>query len=337
MKALVLRENSLKIEEVDEPKLLPGHARLQVLKAGLCGSDMHRINQPNRDRALVLGHEFVGRVIDVNVGSIHDQTLIQIDNIAAGRPTLPCGVCQNCVVGNDNICTSFHGIGRDVSGAFAEHVDVPLSNLCIIPEGMPHKPSVMADVVAVCLHAIDEIAVDVVGKSCLVIGDGAIGATLAVILHTKGAKSVSISSKHKANHQLLSLIAPVVAVDQGDTNQYEYVFETVGRQQLDTIEQAISSVGVRGKIIALGVFPPDFQITFNNRTLFLKEASLTASVAYKGKYFSKAVEFLIANPELATLITHEFDINDFAKGIEAMKNKPESSPVIKVIYSLDKL
>ena len=335
MKALVLREDSLRIEEVEEGELLPGHARLQVLKAGLCGSDMHRFNKPGVGQTAILGHEFVGKVLDLNPGNDGGRISTRIGDIAAACPTLPCAGCQNCRSDNDHLCSSFHGVGRDVRGAFAERVDVPLANLFTIPEGVSYQPSVLADVVAVCLHAIDEIAVNVVGKRCLVVGDGAVGTTLAAVLSKRGAKSVSLSGKHPQNHELLASIAPVQVVDRDDKTQYECVFATVGRRQLDTIEQAISSVAVRGRIIALGVFPPDFPISFNNRSLFLKEASLSASVAYKKDHFARAVQFLLAHPDLAVLITHEFDFSDFAKGIDAMNDKSTTPPVVKVVYNFD--
>ena len=105
---------------------------------------------------------------------------------------------------------------------------------------------------------------------------------------------------------------------------------------IDTIKQSIENVAVRGKIIALGVFPPGFPIGFDNRSLFLKEASLTASVAYKNNYFAQAVKFLTANPDFSKFITHEFQFADFLKGVSLMRNKGDESAVVKIIYRFDK-
>ena len=335
MKALVLRNSSLEIEIVNQRKLALGDARLQVLHAGLCGSDIHKIENYQNSTPLILGHEFVGKVIDVKRGAFREQIGIQINDIVAACPTLPCNECKNCATNNDHLCESFHAIGRDIPGAFSEYVDIPVSNLIKIPENVSSRNIVLADVVAVCLHAIYEIAVDVAGKKCLVIGDGAIGSMMSAILHILGARSVSICGRHSENYKLLSSIIPVKRVHRDDADEYECVFETVGRSQIDTIQQAISNVGVRGKIIALGVFPPNLQISFNNRALFLKEASLTASVAYKQKYFFQAVEFLIAHPNLAELITQELVFRDFSTGLQLMKAKKDDSPVIKVVYRFD--
>lgn len=337
MKALVLKETGLSIEAVEEGPLHPGHARLQVLQAGLCGSDMHRIHKPIPGASSVLGHEFVGRILEFNPLEPDSCSPIQIGDVAAACPTLPCGGCPNCRTQNDHLCHAFHSIGRDVRGAFAERVDVPLSNLAVVPENIPYKPVVLADVVAVCLHAIDEIAGDVLDKTCLVIGDGAIGTVLAAVLSRRGAKTVSISGKYTENYDLLSSISSVQRADGNDRSLYDCVFETVGRTQLASLEQAIARVAIRGKIIALGVFPPGFPISFDNRALFLKEASLSASVAYKKDSFFRAVQFLMQNPDLAQLITHEFPILDYEKGVELMNNKWKSPPVIKIVYNFDSL
>ena len=54
---------------------------------------------------------------------------------------------------------------RDRPGAFAEKVNVPISNLVCIPENSIYRNYVLADVVAVCLHAIEDMAGNVQGKN----------------------------------------------------------------------------------------------------------------------------------------------------------------------------
>ena len=92
-----------------------GEAKVKVLYAGLCGSDMHRIDHYDGDQPLVLGHEFVGEVVDINCDNIRDSVNAKIGDIVAS-PTLPCNECENCAEGNDNLCNSFHGIGEIVLG-----------------------------------------------------------------------------------------------------------------------------------------------------------------------------------------------------------------------------
>ncbi len=336
MKALVLKSDSLRIEKVREKPLQKGFARIKVLYAGLCGSDMHKFNNPTiATTDLILGHELVGQVIDINDKNMSTRSKMKVGNVVAVCPTLPCYECENCVTGSDNLCEEFHGIGRDAQGGFATHVDVPISNLCVIPKDLPIRTAVLADAIAVCLHAIDDIAGDIKGKKCLVIGDGAIGLIIAATLSLKGAGDVAILGKHENNLHLLSSQFSEIQVNVGKENSYDYIFETVGRRQLDTIHQAISYAKTRGKIIVLGVFPPDFQLAFNNRTLFLKEATLIASVAYKKKYFDLALKFLSFYPKLEFVITQEISFLEFLRGIDIMNNKSLYSPVVKLVFRFD--
>lgn len=332
MKAAVLNNGRIDIEEVALPNLAHGNARIQLMHAGLCGSDMHRINmEHNSGQGFILGHEFVGKVIDIN--GIRETTSIGVDDVVAGCPILPCGGCSNCSDERDNLCKAFHAIGRDNNGAFAEYVDVPINSAHRLPQSENYKKFVLADVVAVCLHAIDDIAMDVEDKNCLIIGDGAIGAALSVILKVKGAKSIAISSRHNENYNLIKGLSAAAPLGEVSGN-FNFVFETVGRAQLETLELSLRRVETRGKIIMLGVFPPGFELRFDNRKLFLKEASLTSSVAYKSIYFQKALHFIEGHPEIEGLITQEYAFADFNQGIKLMRNKPPETPVIKIIYNL---
>lgn len=335
MKAIVLRSDSIEIEDIDEVPLLPGQAKIEMMYAGLCGSDINRFNNYNENHASVLGHEGVGRIVEVN--NISNEVSIKIGDVVVACPTLACGNCTNCNSGNDHICNSFHAIGRDLPGAFAEYMNVPFANIHKLSDNENYRYGVLADIVAVCLHAVDDVAQDVKNKNCLVIGDGAIGAMLAAILYFKEARKISIFGKHKENQNLVSSICAIQSISEKESpGDFDYVFETVGRSQMETINQAIMSVGIRGMIVALGVFPPNFVLSFNNRDLFLKEARLSSSVAYKQKYFPQALKMLEVHPELESLITQEISFEEFKKGLIKMNNKKEYAPVIKVVYSFDK-
>ncbi|MBI4232576.1 alcohol dehydrogenase catalytic domain-containing protein [Candidatus Peregrinibacteria bacterium] len=333
MKAAVLSKGSVHIEEVALPALEEGHARIKLMHVGLCGSDMHRFDaQRESDQNVILGHEFVGRVVEIN--GIQDSVQLQVNDAVAGCPVLPCGECGNCSHDSDNLCEGFHAIGRDSRGAFAEYVDAPISSVFRLPDQEHTKKFVLADVVAVCLHAADDIAGNIAGKKCLIIGDGAIGACLALVLKARGADGVAVASRHQDNFDLINRVSSADKLAD-DPDDFDLVFETVGRTQLETLELSLSRVATRGKIIVLGVFPPGFELKFDNRKLFLKEASLTASVAYKASYFAAALAFIHEHPEIEELITQEYPFESFDEGLKTMRDKAAANEaVVKVVYNL---
>src|SRR3712207_9575114 len=69
-RALLSAVERLEIENVESRPPAAGEARVAVDACGVCGSDLHmyRGDHPVLRPPLVMGHEFVGRVLDVGEG-----------------------------------------------------------------------------------------------------------------------------------------------------------------------------------------------------------------------------------------------------------------------------
>jgi threonine dehydrogenase-like Zn-dependent dehydrogenase len=86
---------SVQVEDVPEPKLLnPRDAIVKITSTALCGSDLHLYNGfiPSMKRGDVLGHEFMGEVVEIGRG---------VGNLSVGdRVVVPfpiaCGHCLQC-------------------------------------------------------------------------------------------------------------------------------------------------------------------------------------------------------------------------------------------------
>ena len=90
MKAVICRDAELRVEELPEVEPAKGQAVLDVLRCGICGSDLHvrhhcehmgnmysRLGYKNFasvDEPLVFGHEFCGEVLDYGPSSLSDLT-----------------------------------------------------------------------------------------------------------------------------------------------------------------------------------------------------------------------------------------------------------------------
>lgn len=70
MRAVVARRGTVGAEDVTDPVPGPGQVLVAPLACGICGSDLHLVDlqaaTPDRVPAIVLGHEFVGRVLDTD-------------------------------------------------------------------------------------------------------------------------------------------------------------------------------------------------------------------------------------------------------------------------------
>jgi len=83
------------VQEVPEPKILSaGDAIVKITSTAICGSDLHLYNGfiPSMKRGDVLGHEFMGEIVEVGKGV---QTLQVGDRVVVPFP-IACGHCAQC-------------------------------------------------------------------------------------------------------------------------------------------------------------------------------------------------------------------------------------------------
>ena len=118
----------VELRDIETPALPPsGHARVTVVAAGICGTDLHIIDGSYSSRPPVaLGHEVSGIVAEVSA---------DVDPAWIGKPVAmetffsTCGVCQFCRAGQPNMCAERVSIGSGTNGGFAETIIVMTTNL----------------------------------------------------------------------------------------------------------------------------------------------------------------------------------------------------------------
>ena len=112
MKAVVWHgKHDVRTENVEDPQILnPRDVIVEVTTTAICGSDLHIYNGmiPGMKSGDVLGHEFMGRVVDR--GSA-------VENLAPGdRVVVPfaisCGKCELCVRGQTSLCQNSNPDGE---------------------------------------------------------------------------------------------------------------------------------------------------------------------------------------------------------------------------------
>lgn len=82
----------------------PDEVVVRVTHSGLCGTDIHY-----RKADIVLGHEGVGIVQEVGSAC----SLLKVgDRVGWGYPNWTCGVCDQCLTGNDAYCPKGHFYGE---------------------------------------------------------------------------------------------------------------------------------------------------------------------------------------------------------------------------------
>jgi len=146
MKALVKSkpEVGLWLEEVPLPQIGINDVLIEVLRTGICGTDVHIYNwdawaQKTIPVGLVVGHEFVGRIVDMG-SNVKD---FRTGDIVSGEGHVVCGRCRNCMAGRRHLCMETLGIGVNRPGAYAEFISLPMTNV------WHHDPAIPLDVAAI--------------------------------------------------------------------------------------------------------------------------------------------------------------------------------------------
>jgi threonine dehydrogenase-like Zn-dependent dehydrogenase len=93
----------VKVQDVPDPKILNSRdAIVKISSTAICGSDLHLFNgfMPTMERGDILGHEFMGEVMEVGKGV---KNLKVGDRVVVPFP-IACGQCWNCKHDMTSLC-----------------------------------------------------------------------------------------------------------------------------------------------------------------------------------------------------------------------------------------
>lgn len=166
---------------------------VKVAGCGVCHTDLGFISGAvgtKHEPPLILGHEISGRVIAAgkNYHNLMERQVI----IPA---VLPCGECDLCQGGRENICQHQLMPGNDFNGGFASHIVVPARFLCPLEDDLGrfelHQLSVIADAITTPYQSMVRSGLGK-GDLAIVIGTGGVGLYMAQHAHNAGATVIAL-------------------------------------------------------------------------------------------------------------------------------------------------
>ena len=116
----------------------------------LLGTDIgiYAGSHPRAQAPLILGHEFIGEVIEDHAGFTKGQRVTAF-------PLISCGACHPCRTGSPHVCANLRLLGIDCDGGMAEEMTVAPELLVPVPDGVPDELAALIEPVAVCLRVAD--------------------------------------------------------------------------------------------------------------------------------------------------------------------------------------
>ncbi|MEJ5198875.1 MAG: alcohol dehydrogenase catalytic domain-containing protein [Anaerolineae bacterium] len=222
MRAL-LCDNGLRYDPVyPDPQPTPGEALVRVRLAGLCSTDRELVAGYMGFRG-VLGHEFVGEVVEAADASWIGQRVVGDINAACYR-------CETCLAGRHTHCpnrTTLGIAGRD--GAFAEYLTLPLPNLYRVPPTVPDERAVFTEPLAAACEILEQVSIRPTDR-VIVVGDGRLGLLSAAVLRLTGADLLLVG-RHAEKLAIAQAwgVATQVGADGLPERRADVVVECTGR------------------------------------------------------------------------------------------------------------
>ena len=330
MKALVKskRDVGLELQDVPFPTIGINDCLIRIEKTGICGTDLHIYNwdawaQKTIPVPMVVGHEFVGQIVEV--GS--NVTDFFPGEIVSGEGHVVCGRCRNCLAGRRHLCKDTQGVGVNRTGAFAEYISLPMTNV------WHHRPSIDRDIASIfdplgnAVHTA--LAFDCLGEDVLITGAGPIGLMATAVVKHAGARHVVVSDINPFRLELARKMGASLAFDPRERDMADVQKELDMREGFDVgLEMSGSPAALRtmlasmchgGKIAMLGI--PSEQIAIDwNLVVFnmLTIRGIYGREMYETWY--KMTVLLESGLDISPVITHRFHFTDFEKGFHAMQS-----------------
>jgi len=271
----------LTLTEVSEPAIGTDDVLVRVLRAGICGTDLHiRDWNPWARRTieppLVLGHEFVGEVAAVG-SRVED---LEVGDVVSAEGHINCGRCRNCRAGRRHLCARVRGIGVNQDGAFAELVSIPQSNIWRHADGIPLDIAAIFDPFGNAVHTA--LTFPVLGEDVLITGAGPIGAMAAAVVRHAGARHVVVTDLNEMRLDIARRMGASVAVNPRTHDLADVQRELDMKEGFDVglemsgapaaLNSMVANMAHGGSIAVLGIpgepFPIDWTgVIFNMLTL----------------------------------------------------------------------
>jgi len=193
MRALIFDQSLSYQPRRPEPAAGDGDTLIRVRQSGICATDLEIVKGYMGFHG-VLGHEFVGQVVQSP-----DRELV--GKRVAGEINVACGRCDLCLAGLANHCRDRTVLGiHKHDGAFADFVRLPAINLHVLPDSIDDDAAVFIEPLAAAFQVLKQIKLD--GRRWVtVLGDGRLGLLVAQVLRNAGCP-VRVIGKHPAKMAL---------------------------------------------------------------------------------------------------------------------------------------
>jgi threonine dehydrogenase-like Zn-dependent dehydrogenase len=301
MQALWLENNEISLRDVPQPRK-PEEALIKIRKAGVCSTDLELV-KGYYPYTGILGHEFVGEVTEAKDVSWIGQRVV-------GEINAVCNECEQCLNGRPTHCENRTVLGIvNRHGTFAEHTQLPITNLHRVPDSISDEMAVFAEPLAAALEIQQQIQIRPSDR-VLLIGAGRLGQLIAQTLALTGC-DLRVVGRHVHQKNLLrARRIRVIAEEEIKPWRWDIVVEATGSPSGFSL--ARQAIRPRGTLVLKSTYKGEINVNFSS--IVVDEINIVGSRCGPFEPALRLMEERQVDPTV--LIANEFKLEDALKAFE---------------------
>jgi threonine dehydrogenase-like Zn-dependent dehydrogenase len=346
MRAAVMRDWQLRVDDLPDPTPGPGQVLTRVLACGICGSDLHMLVHGEESRKLseelsagvqadpmapkmfdphqdtVMGHEFCCEVVELGPGCEN----LKVGDVVVSMPV------------NFDV-SGLHPLGYSnvYNGGYAELMVLNELLGIKVPSGLPAHMAALTEPLAVGVHAVAKSRI-AGGDAAIVLGCGPVGLACIAELRMRGIGPIVAADFSPKRRQLAEQLGADVVVDPRETPAIEawrtidgirslVIFEAVGVPGM--IEQAMRMAPKDARILVVGACMQEDRI--HPMLGIGRELNLQFVLGYAPDEFAGALTAIAdGKVDLAPWLTGTVDVDGVPQAFADLGN-PEAHAKILVV------
>jgi threonine dehydrogenase-like Zn-dependent dehydrogenase len=346
MRAAVMRDWMLRVDDVPEPAPGAGQVLTKVLACGICGSDLHLLRHGEESRRLmdelnadrppdplqlkmfepqldmVMGHEFCCEVIDLGT----DCNNLKVGDIVVSLP-----------VAFDARGLHPLGFSNDYNGGYAELMVLNELVGMRVPSGISPAIVAMTEPLAVGVHAVAKSRISG-NESAIVLGCGPVGLACIAELKMRGIGPIVAADFSSKRRSLAEQLGADVVVDprltpaieawrRADGTRTPVIFEAVGVPGM--IDQAMRIAPKDARILVVGACMQEDR--FHPMLGIGRELSLQFAFGYDpGEFAAALMSIADGKVDLAPWLTATVGIDGIPKAFDDLADPEEHAKIMVV-------
>ena len=344
MRAAVMRDWQLRVDDVADPTPGPGQVLTKVLACGICGSDLHLLKHGQESRKLmdelnadrppdpmqlkmfepeldtVMGHEFCCEIVELGPGCSNSK----VGDIVVGMP-----------VAFDTAGLHAVGFSNAYNGGYAELMVLNEMVGIKVPSDLTAEIAAMTEPLAVGVHAVAKSKISG-NESAIVLGCGPVGLACIAELKMRGIGPIIAADYSSKRRALAEKLGADVVVDPRITSAIEawreadgvrtpVIFEAVGVPGM--IDQAMRIAPKDARILIVGAcMQPD---QFHPMLGIGRELNLQFALGYEPMEFSAALNSIAEGKvDLAPWVTASVGIDGIPQAFRDLADPEEHAKIM---------